>query len=87
MYSNVQVYDAKTKQWTTVDQKKHTDVLEKISYLEESSGRTELNESERIKNLQSRDTVVSIEVWEGIERNIDSLFLTGQSHHQRSQRS
>lgn len=62
MYSNVQVYDAKTKQWTTVDQKKHTDVLEKISYLEESSGRTELNESERIKNLQSRDTVVSIEV-------------------------
>lgn len=57
--SIAQVYDAKTKQWTTIDQRKHTDVLEKLSYLEESSGRNELNESERVKNLQSIDTVVS----------------------------
>lgn len=55
----MQVYDAKTKQWRTIDQRKHTDVLEKLSYLEESSARTELNESERVKNLQSIDTVVS----------------------------
>uniref|UniRef100_A0A182M6C5 Titin n=1 Tax=Anopheles culicifacies TaxID=139723 RepID=A0A182M6C5_9DIPT len=58
------VYDAKTKQWKTIDQKKHIDVLEKITFLEESSGRSELDESERIKNLKSMDMVDRVTIKE-----------------------
>uniref|UniRef100_A0A182F5Y4 Uncharacterized protein n=1 Tax=Anopheles albimanus TaxID=7167 RepID=A0A182F5Y4_ANOAL len=59
-----QVYDAKTKQWKTVDQKKHIDVVEKITYLEENSGRSELNESEHSKNLRSMDMVDRVTIKE-----------------------
>uniref|UniRef100_A0A182Q7S4 Uncharacterized protein n=1 Tax=Anopheles farauti TaxID=69004 RepID=A0A182Q7S4_9DIPT len=58
------VYDAKTKQWKTVDHKKHIDVLEKITFLEESSGRSELDESERTKNLKSMDMVDRVTIKE-----------------------
>uniref|UniRef100_A0A182PUP0 Uncharacterized protein n=1 Tax=Anopheles epiroticus TaxID=199890 RepID=A0A182PUP0_9DIPT len=58
------VYDAKTKQWKTIDQKKHIDVLEKITFLEESSGRSELDESERTKNLKSMDMVDRVTIKE-----------------------
>uniref|UniRef100_A0A182VTU9 Titin n=1 Tax=Anopheles minimus TaxID=112268 RepID=A0A182VTU9_9DIPT len=58
------VYDAKTKQWKTIDQKKHIDVLEKITFLEESSKRSDLDESERIKNLKSMDMVDRVTIKE-----------------------
>ncbi|XP_058056667.1 uncharacterized protein LOC131208041 [Anopheles bellator] len=58
------VYDAKTKQWKTVDHKKHIDVLEKITFLEENSGRSELNESEQSKNLRSMDVVDRVTIKE-----------------------
>uniref|UniRef100_A0A182URJ9 Titin n=1 Tax=Anopheles merus TaxID=30066 RepID=A0A182URJ9_ANOME len=58
------VYDAKTKQWKTIDQKKHIDVLEKITFLEESSGRSELDESERTKNMKSMDMVDRVTIKE-----------------------
>uniref|UniRef100_A0A182JM49 Uncharacterized protein n=1 Tax=Anopheles atroparvus TaxID=41427 RepID=A0A182JM49_ANOAO len=63
------VYDAKTKQWKTIDQKKHIDVLEKITFLEESSGRSELDESERTKNLRSMDMVDRVTIKEVNDRN------------------
>uniref|UniRef100_A0A182KDS0 Uncharacterized protein n=1 Tax=Anopheles christyi TaxID=43041 RepID=A0A182KDS0_9DIPT len=58
------VYDAKTKQWKTIDHKKHIDVLEKITFLEENSGRSELDESERTKNLKSMDMVDRVTIKE-----------------------
>uniref|UniRef100_A0A182Y8C3 Uncharacterized protein n=1 Tax=Anopheles stephensi TaxID=30069 RepID=A0A182Y8C3_ANOST len=81
------VYDAKTKQWKTIDHKKHIDVLEKITYLEESSGRTELDESERTKNLKSMDMVDRVTIKEVSDLSDERRTQTSKSTKRKDEQT